>query len=134
MLDESLKLDEPLKRESFAFKDLKGWDNWESWTPVRVGWTDIGTPTVNGRFHVIGRQCFFQVEVIPGTTVATTAGTSYVELPITAEGYGGDANMIDRTTFISIGACAFDVTNSRVYVPSQVATGDTLVVAGWYEI
>ena len=127
-------LDEPIKRESFAFKDLKGWDNWESWTPVRVGWTDIGTPTVNGRFHVIGRQCFFQVEVIPGTTVATTAGTSYVELPIAAEGFGGDANMVDRTTLISVGACAFDVANSRVYVPSQVATGDTLVVAGWYEI
>ena len=127
-------LEEPLKQQSFSYKDLKGFDRWESWTPVRVGWTDIGTPTVNGRFHVIGRQCFFQVEVIPGTTVATTAGTSYVELPITAEGYGGDANMVDRTTLISVGACAFDVANSRVYVPSQVATGDTLVVAGWYEI
>ena len=126
--------DENLRQENFAYKDLHGDDKWELWTPVRVGWTDIGAPTVTGRFHVIGRQCFIQVQVIPSTSVATVAGTSYIELPIKAAGFGGDGSMSNAVTFVAIGACEFDVTNSRVYVPSQAATANTLTIAGWYEV
>ena len=125
---------ENYNREAFSYRDLIGEDRWQSWTPVRTGWTDIGTPTVTGRFHVIGKQCFFQVEVVPGTTVATVAGTSYVELPIGAEGFSGDGSMMNETTLIGVGNVVFDITNSRVYVPSQTATGNTLTVAGWYEV
>ena len=123
-----------LKRDSFAYRDFIGQDSWISWTPVRTGWTDVGTPTVTGRYRVVGRQCFFQVQVIPGTTVATTAGTSYVALPITAMGLSGNASMMNITTLIATGLCAIDVTNSRVYVPTQAASGNTLTIAGWYEI
>ena len=128
-------LEEIIRRESFAYKDLHDNDSWATiWSPVRSGWTDIGTPTVTGRFHVIGRQCFFQVEVIPGTSVATVAGTSYVELPIAAKGFSGDGSMMNETTLIGIGNVVFDIANSRVYVPAQGATANTLTIAGWYEI
>lgn len=106
---------------------------WRSWTPTRTGWTDIGTPTVTARYAVVGWIVFFQVKVVPGTTVATTAGTSYISLPATAGGISGDGSMTDLTTLIAIGNCVFDVANSRCYVPSQVATGDTIEIAGWYE-
>ena len=121
-------------QQSFSYKDLYGNDSWISWTPVRVGWTDVGDPTVSGRFHIVGRHCFIQVEVIPSTSVATVAGTSYVELPIAAQGLSGDGSMMNETTLIGVRNVVFDITNSRVYVPSQIATGDTLTVAGWYEI
>ena len=123
-----------MKPESFSFKNLRGIDRWESWSPIRVGWTDVGAPTVTGLLHVVGQQCFFQVEVIPFTSVATVAGTSYIELPIAAQGLCGDGSMVNAATLVAIGNCAFDVANSRVYVPAQIATGDTLTIGGWFEI
>ena len=107
---------------------------WTTFTPARTGWTDVGTPTVTGRYLQAGNVCFFQVKVVPATTTATVAGTSYVALPLTAAGIGGDGSMENITTLIAIGACAFDVTNSRVYVPTQGATGNSLTIAGWFEV
>lgn len=122
-----------LSRHSFAYRDLLGVDKWDIWVPVRTGWTDVGTPTVTARFKTVGRQCFFQIKVVPGTTVATTAGTSYVALPLPAKGIGGDASMVNLTTLVAVGTCAIDVATSRVYVPTQAASGNTLTICGWYE-
>jgi hypothetical protein len=120
--------------QSFVAREGNGRDRWETWTPVRTGWTDVGTPTVAGRFRVVGRQCFFQVLVTPATSVATTAGTSYIGLPIGAEGYGGDVNMANTVTLAAVGSGMIDVTNSRCYVPTQGATGNPLAICGWYEV
>ena len=120
-------------------RDALGWTLSIGTSPVaftvtRSGWTDVGSPTVTGRYQVAGNICLFEVKVVPATTVATTAGTSYVALPVTAAGIAGMATMMDITTLIAIGDCAVDVTNSRVYVPTQLATGDTLTIAGAYEV
>lgn len=123
-----------IEPRSFAYSDLIGQDKWTVWTPTRTGWTDVGTPTVSGRFRVVGRQCFLQVKVVPATSVATTAGTSYIALPIAAQGLAGDGSMMNITTLIAVGVCAVDVANSRLYVPTQVATGNTLTIAAWLEI
>ena len=126
--------DVAIAEQSFAFSDLTGKDKWTAWTPARTGWTDIGTPTVSGRFRVVGKQCFFQVKVVPATTVATVAGTSYIALPVRAAGLAGDGSMMNLTTLVAVGVLAFDIANSRAYVPSQAATGNTLTIAGWYEL
>lgn len=118
----------------FAWRDLIGQDRWTTWDPSRTGWTDVGTPTVSGRYRLNGRKCEFQVQVVPSTTVATTAGTSYIGLPVPAAGIAGDGSMVNIATMIAVGSCAFDVTNSRVYVPTQTAIGNTLTIAGWYEV
>ena len=109
---------------------------WNAWTPTRTGWTDVGAPTVTGRYCQIGNTVFFQVKVVPATTVATVAGTSYVALPVPAgvSGLAGDGSMENLTTLIAIGMCAFDITNSRAYVPTQTATANTLTIGGWYEV
>lgn len=122
-----------LAPESFSWRDIMGQDRWENFTPTRSGWTDVGDPVVSGRYRIIGRKCEFQIRVVPSTTVATTAGTSYVLLPVPAKGIAGDGSMANITTLIAIGVCVIDIANSRVYVPSQVATGNTLTIAGWYE-
>ena len=127
--------DVEIARQSFAWADLTGTDKWITiWAPVRTGWTDIGSPTVTSRLRGVGRQCFIQVMIVPGTTVATTAGTSYIALPLTATGMGGDGSMMNITTLIGVGLCAIDSTNSRIYVPTQAATGNTLVIAAWFEV
>lgn len=107
---------------------------WASFTTTRTGWTDVLAPTVTARYCQVRNVCHFSIKVVPGTTVATTAGTSYCSLPLTAAGIGGDGSMVDTTTLLSIGSCVIDVANSRVYVPTQVATGDTITINGWYEV
>lgn len=109
---------------------------WTSWTPTRTGWTDVGSPTISARYCQIGNVIHFQVKVVPGVTTATTAGTSYISLPVSmgANSLSGDGSFMDNTTFISIGPCVFNPANSRCYVPTQAATGDTLTIAGWYEV
>lgn len=109
-------------------------DAWAAFTTTRTGWTDVGSPTVTSRYAVAGHICFFQIKVVPGTTVATVAGTSYCSLPVTAAGLAGDASMTDLTALTSVGNCIISVSNSRVYVPAQVATADSLLIAGWYEV
>lgn len=106
-----------------------------SWTPTRTGWTDVGAPTVTARYTQIGNIVHFQVKVVPGTTVATVAGTSYISLPVAANASGitGDGSMMNLTTLIGVGVCTFDVVNSRCYVPTQTGTANTLTIGGWYE-
>lgn len=109
---------------------------WQSFTPARTGWTDVGTPTVTGRYRRIGHTCFVQVKVVPETTCAATAGTSYVTLPVAvgAGSLSGFGEMMNATTLVAVGVCVVDTANSRVYVPSQVATGNTLTIWAEYEV
>ncbi len=127
--------DATIDEKSFARKDLAGTDRWEtSWAPVRTGWTDVDPPTVTGRFRVVGKQCFGQVKVVPGTSIATTAGTSYIALPIQAKGFGGTVTMFNTTTKVAEGVGGIDVANSRAHLPSVSATGDTEIITFWYEV
>lgn len=118
---------------SFSLRELQGADLWTAFTPSRTGWTDVGAPSVTGRFRLVGRQCFFQVKIVPATSVASVAGTSYMTLPVTAAGLDGDATMKNFTTLVAVGLCAFDIANSRVYTPAQAASGNTFLIAGWFE-
>lgn len=108
-------------------------DAWETWTPAFTSLTNVGSPTITGRYLRDAGRVYVQVKIVPGTTSASTAGTTYFALPVPAGGLAGEGSMQDSTTQISIGACVFDVANSRCYTPTQTATGDTMLIAGWYE-
>lgn len=110
---------------------------WTTWTPTRTGWTDVGTaPVVTARYLVVGNIVFFEIKIVPGTSVATTAGTSYVSLPVAAgaSALAALADMMNLTTLVAVGVCAMDTTNSRCYVPSQLATANTLTIFGCYGV
>jgi hypothetical protein len=122
-----------IDQKAFAYRDLLGQDLWDSFA-VSASVTVIGTPTYVGRYRMVGRKCEYQVSLISSTSIATTAGTSYINLPIAAAGIAGMAVMTNNTTDIAVGLCHIDVATSRCYLPSQVASGDAFTVAGWYEI
>jgi hypothetical protein len=119
--------------KSFSYRDLLSLDQWDSFT-VAVSLTVVGTPTYTGRYRIVGKQCFFQVSLVSSTSIASTAGTHYITLPITAAGIGGVATMTNDTTNIAVGVCHIDVATSRCYVPTQAASGNTFTVCGWFEI
>ena len=123
-----------LDKTSFAYLDLTSQDLWKSWTVAFGSLTVVGATSYTGRYHVEGKVLRFQVRASAATSIASTAGTDYLTLPITAKGIGGMAVMTNATTNIAVGLCHIDATNSRCYLPTQGASGNTFTICGWYEI
>ena len=119
---------------SFAYENLLGQDAWQSFTPVFGSLTVVGATSYSGRLRFVGRKCEFQVQFSAATSIASTAGTDYLTLPRTAKGLSGMGTMTNDTTNIAVGVCHVDVATSRMYLPTQLASGNTFKLAGWYEI
>lgn len=124
----------PIDRKSFAYRDLLGIDRWDSFDPVFGSLAIVGSPSYTGRYRIVGLQCQFQVQFSAGTSIASSAGTDYLNLPITAKGVAGIATMTNDTTNVAVGVCHIDVATSRCYLPSQVASGNVFTLCGSYEI
>ena len=120
--------------KSFAYRDLKSQDVWQSFTPVFGSLTVVGATSYTGRYRIVGRSVQFQVQFSAATSIASAAGTDYLTLPITAKGLSGMAVMTNDTTNVAVGVCHLDVATSRCYLPAQVASGNTFKLCGWYEI
>ena len=112
--------DLPLDRTSFSWREIQGQDVWTPFTPAFTSLTVVGATTYTGRFRIVGKQCFFQVTLLAATSIASTAGTTYMTLPITPKGIAGTGTMTDVTTAVAVGTCHVDVTNGRLYLTEIV--------------
>ena len=119
---------------SFAFRDLTDTDTWTPFDPVFGSLTTVGATNYSGRFRVVGRQCFFQVQFSAATSIASVAGTDYLTLPIAVQGLSGHMVMSNDTANTAVGNCHIDVATGRAYLPTQVASGNTFTLAGWVEV
>lgn len=123
-----------LDTKSFAFRDILALDSWDKFNPVFGALTIIGAPSYLGRLRIVGKQCQFQVQFSAGTSIASVAGTDYLNLPISAKGLAGHATMTNDTTNVAVGNCHIDVATSRCYLPAQVASGNVFNICGSFEI
>ena len=129
-----MALPDRLDETSFAFLDITSQDGWKTWTVSFGSLTVIGATNYTGRYHTEGKVIRFQVRFSAATSIASTAGTDYLTLPIASKGLSGMAVMTNATTNIAVGVCHIDATNSRCYLPTQGASGNTFNLSGWYEI
>ena len=130
-----MELPDTADLESFAWLNLVGVDSWLPFTPVFTSLTVVGATTYTGRWRAVGRKIEFQVSLLAATSIASTAGTTYMALPVTpAKGIAGFGTMQNLTTNVAVGACVVDVTNSRIYLPAQTASGNTFAMYGEYEV
>lgn len=120
--------------KSFAWRDLLSQDVWQSFTPAFGSLTVVGATSYTGRYRLVGRQMQFQVKFSAATSIASTAGTDYLTLPVAANGVAGIAVMTNDTTNIAVGVCHLDVATGRCYLPTQAASANVFNLAGWYEI
>mgnify|MGYP003387897138 CR=1 FL=1 len=118
----------------FADRDLKGQDQWVAFTPLFGSLTVIGATTYLGRMRIVGKSVECQVSFKAATSIASVAGTDYLTLPITAQGYAGIGVMTHDTSDVAGGRCHLDVTTSRLYLPTQVASANTFTLYFTYEI
>ncbi len=129
-----MALPDHLNEAGFAHRDLIGQDRWESFTPVFGSLTVVGATTYSGRYRIVGKSVQFQVSFKAATSIASVAGTDYLTLPIEAKGLSGICVMTSDTTNVAVGLCHIDVTTSRCYLPAQIASGNTFLLCGSYEI
>lgn len=129
-----MALPERLDETSFAYLDITSQDNWKAFTPVFGSLTVVGATTYVGRYHAEGKALRFQVRLSAVTSIASVAGTDYLTLPIASKGLGGMGVMTNISTNVAVGLCHVDSANSRLYLPTQVASANTFLLAGWYEI
>lgn len=126
-----------LNKGGFAFQDIIGQDKWGAWPGGAVVFGSlavVGAATYVGRVRVMGRSVQFQVRLSAATSIGSTAGTDYLNLPIPAKGYAGIATMTNDTSNIAVGVCHIDVSTSRCYLPTQAPSGNTFTICGSYEI
>lgn len=123
-----------IDEKSFSLRDLLGIDRWESFAPIFGSLTVVGAPSYTGRLRFVGKQCQFQVKFSAATSIASVAGTDYLNLPVAAKGLAGIATMTNFTTKVAVGVCHIDVTTSRCYLPAQAASGNVFLLCGSFEI
>jgi len=118
----------------FAARDLQGLDRWESFTPVFGSLTVVGATNYTGRLRIVGKSVECQVKFSAATSIASTAGTDYLNLPIAAGGIAGFGVMTNDTANTAVGTCHLDVTTSRLYPPTQAASASVFTLYFTYEI
>lgn len=123
-----------VNEKGFAWRDLLDVDRWESFTPLFGSLTVVGATSYTGRYRFVGKQLQFQVKFSAATSVASTAGTDYLTLPVAAKGVAGIATMTDDTSNIAVGVCHIDVSTSRCYLPTQGASAHVFNLCGSYEV
>ena len=126
--------DVALDKNSFSFLDIQGRSSWQTFTPVFGALTVVGATSYSGRYRIVGRKCELQVKFSAATSIASVAGTDYLNSPITMAGLSGVCVMTNSTTKIAVGLCHVEISTSRIYLPSQVASGNTFNLAGWFEL
>jgi hypothetical protein len=109
-----------------------------TWTPTFTNLTEVlggGSVVKDGRYSRIGRTIFFTITITTtgGATTASTAATTYCDLPINPA-YGDTCSTVNGTTNLAIGDGVVDATNDRLYPASWTATSNTIIISGKYEV
>jgi hypothetical protein len=129
-----MRIEDVVNEGGFSVRDLMGMDRWNSFTPVFGSLTVIGATNYTGRLRIIGKSIECQVKFSAATSIASVAGTDYLNLPIAAGGIAGFGAMTNDTANTAVGTCHLDVTTSRLYLPTQVASANTFTLYFTYEI
>lgn len=128
-------LDElPVDRGGFSYRDMYGRDRWDTFTPVFGSLTVVGATSYSGRIRFVGKQCQIQVKFSAATSIASAAGTDYLTLPVSATGLTGFGIMTNDTANTAVGLCHLDVATSRLYLPTQLASGNTFNLYAEFEV
>ena len=114
------------------FNQMFTGDYGTSWTPTFTSLTEVGTPTITGRYYQLSQSlCYFNATITPATSTSATAGTTYINnFPLTASAngvcfavsgnLGGNAGMVS-------------VTDNGIYVPSWTTVTVPLTIIGIVE-
>lgn len=107
-----------------------------TWTVAFSGWTNVGTPVISGNTYAkIGKLIYLQAVITPGTTVASTAGSSFLTGMPYVPAAAGTCNWANDSLGTGLGGGVIDTAGTgRLYPPTIAATGNIIVVSACYMI
>lgn len=115
------------------FNGLFEGDSGSTWSPTFQSLTEVGTPTITGRYYkVIKRIACFWVNIIPGTSTSSIAGTTYIDnFPLT---FVNDSPCWAVSGGLGDGPGHIVSSSNRIYVPGWTAVTVPLTVIGFGEV
>lgn len=117
------------------FNSLYEGDIGQDWSPTFVSLGTTGSPTITGKYILVGRRlCYFWVRIVPGTNTSATSGTTYIDnFPLT---FGSDGLCAAIQTSGAIGSAigAIQAANNRIYVPSWSLLAFPVTIVGFAEV
>lgn len=118
---------------SLFFNQMFTGDTGTSWTPTFTSLTEVGTPTITGKYFKIGQSlCYFWVTITPSTSTTATAGATYINnfpLDIVSD---GACLAVSGLLGTNAGQC--EASTNRIYPPSWSAVTVPLTIVGLVEI
>lgn len=107
-------------------------DAGQDWSPNFVSLTEVGTPTITGRFYRFSQYIiYFRVDITPGTNTSAVAGTTYIDnFPLTFNN-NGLCTVVSNTTGGGIGIA--NAALNRIYVPAWTTLTELTTVLGIVE-
>lgn len=107
-----------------------------AFVPVPHNLVVVGAVTFYGYYWVIGKRCFYFIEMMGDTeadTTASTAGVTYFDgLPRSVVRPGSSCLAADYMTYFSLGG-GFNSTSDEIYPPTWPAS-TWIIVEGSYSI
>ncbi len=102
-----------------------------SWTPTFTNLTQVGVPSITGKYYRSGQFIDFWVKIVPGTSTSATAGTTYIDsLPFTVT---SDTHCSAVTGTTGVGLGIIQASSGRIYVPTWGAITALLTITGRVE-
>jgi len=102
-----------------------------TWTPTVANMTEVDAATYSGSYTKIGNRVSFEIMIIPGTSTASTAGSTTITLPSTpgavAVGSCADA------AIVSLGNGVI-YTDGKFYPPTWAANTNRVYISGSYRV
>lgn len=117
------------------FNSLYEGDIGQDWSPTFVSLGTTGSPTITGKYILVGRRlCYFWVRIVPGTDTTSTSGTTYIDnFPLTF-GSDGLCAVIQSSGSIQSAISVIQAANNRIYTPGWTANAYPLTVVGFSEV
>lgn len=99
-----------------------GYPHWFSFTPTYTSLTVVGASAHTGKYCINGRMVTIQFVTAAATSVASTADTTYMNLPFTPASQGLFITLNNSTYATSYGNGVFTNGLTRAYMPAISAT------------
>lgn len=103
-------------------------DSGTSWTPSFTNLTEVGTPTITGRYYRLSQYLtFFRVLITPATSTTSTEGSTYINnYPLLFSNDGACFAVMG-----GLGAAGHIVSaTNRIYVPKWTTVTVPLTIIG----
>lgn len=115
------------------FNNLYIGDRGRDWVPNFVNLTQVGAPTIRGRYYMISKSlAYFRITITPGTSTSAVAGSTYIDnFPRVINGDGACHAV---SGLLGSNAGMIDASSRRIYVPTWTGVTVPLSVTGTVEV